>query len=135
MNEPRDKKLYDKIKKKVMKDIPTHSAYRSGIIVKKYKSEYKKIYGNKSSYTGTYTKKKGLTRWFNEKWVNQRGEVGYKHKNDIYRPSKRITKETPTTHAELNEKELKRARKEKYKTGRVRKFKKKNKHTKKKIKS
>ena len=61
--------------------------------------------------------------------------MGYKHKNDIYRPSKRITKETPATHEELNEKELKRARKEKYKTGRVRKFKKKNKHTKKKIKS
>ena len=26
---------------------------------------------------------------------NERGEVGYKYKNDVYRPTVRITKETP----------------------------------------
>ena len=29
------------------------------------------------------TKKQGLRRWFREKWVNQRGEIGYKYKSDI----------------------------------------------------
>ena len=39
-----------KIKLKVYKDIPKHSAYRSGILVQKYKNAFKKKYGNKSSY-------------------------------------------------------------------------------------
>ena len=89
---PTDLFLYEKIKKKVYKDIQKHSAYRSGIVVKKYKESFKKKYGNKNPYKGKYTKKKGLRRWFDEKWVNQRGKVGYQYKNDIYRPSKRITK-------------------------------------------
>ena len=33
-----DQELYNQIKKKVYADIPQHSAYRSGILVKKYKS-------------------------------------------------------------------------------------------------
>ena len=70
---PRDIKLYEKVKEKVYKDIPKHSAYRSGILVQKYKNAFKKKYGNKSPYIGKKTKKKGLKRWFDEEWVNQRG--------------------------------------------------------------
>ena len=66
-----------------------------------------------------------MKRWFAEKWVNQRGKVGYRYKSDIYRPSKRITKDTPTTHREISKRELKRARREKKRTGRVKKFKRK----------
>ena len=55
----------------------------------------------KEPYKGKKTQKKGLSRWFKEKWVNQRGEVGYKYKNDIYRPEKKITRKTPKTHGEL----------------------------------
>ena len=124
MPTPADLKLYEKIKKKVYKEIPLHSAYRSGILVQKYKEAFKKKYKNKNPYIGKKTKKVGLARWFKEKWVNQRGEVGYKFKNDIYRPSKRITKKTPITHKELKKKEIKRARKEKYTKGRVNRFKK-----------
>ena len=124
MPEPSDKKLYEKVKGQVYKKIPKHSAYRSGIVVQKYKASYKNKYGNKNPYKGNYTKKKGLRRWFDEKWVNQRGEVGYKYKNDIYRPSKRITKKTPVTHKELTKKQIKKARKEKYTKGRVYRFKK-----------
>ena len=120
---PTDIKLYKKIKAKVYKDIPKHSAYRSGIVVQKYKKAFKKKYkGKKKPYKGKKTKKRGLKRWFNEKWVNQRGEVGYKHKNDIYRPSIRINKKTPTTHKELTKKQIKKARKVKYRKGRVKKF-------------
>lgn len=125
VNKPTDLELYNKIKKKTMKKIPKHSAYRSGVIVKTYKKKFKEKYGNKKSpYTGKKTKKKGLSRWFKEKWVNQRGEVGYKYKSDIYRPSKRITKKTPVTHKELSKKQIKRARTIKYKKGRVHRFKK-----------
>jgi hypothetical protein len=122
--EPRDLILYNKIKKKVYKKIPKHSAYRSGILVQQYKKAFKKKYPKKNPYKGKKTKKKGLKRWFNEKWVNQDGKVGYHSKSDIYRPSKRITSNTPITHKELSKKEIKRARRVKYTKGRVKKFKK-----------
>lgn len=124
MHEPTNQSLYDKVKVRVYKDIPKHSAYRSGIVVQKYKKSFKKKHGSRASpYKGKYTKKKGLRRWFDEKWVNQRGQIGYDHKSDIYRPSKRITAKTPTTHGELTKKEIKRARSEKARKGRVRRFK------------
>ena len=120
---PRDLKLYNKTKKNIYKKYPKHSAYRSGILVKTYKKTYKNKYGkNSKPYVGTKKRKVGLSRWFKEKWVNQRGEVGYKYKSDIYRPSKRITKRTPKTHKELNKKKINRARTEKYKKGRVKRF-------------
>ena len=123
MSKPSDIKLYNKIKKQVYKKIPKHSAYRSGIVVQKYKKTFKKKYGsNKQPYKGTKTKKKGLGRWFKEKWVNQRGEVGYKYKSDVYRPSKRITKQTPKTYKELSKSAIRKARTKKYRKGRVNRF-------------
>lgn len=127
---PVDDKLYNKIKLQVYKDIPKHSAYRSGIVVSKYKSAFQKKYGpNRSPYHGNKNNSKGLGRWFKEEWVNQRGETGYKFKNDIYRPKKRINKKTPLTHDELSNKEVKRARTEKYNKGRVFRFKNTRKNT------
>ena len=123
MVEPTDEKLYNTVKKKIYKEQPKHSAYRSGTVVKEYKKRFTQKYGKrKSPYKGNKTKKSGLKRWFDEKWVNQRGEVGYKNKNDIYRPTFRITKKTPTTHGELSKKQIKRARSEKYRKSRVSKF-------------
>ena len=121
-----DEKLYEKIKKKVYAGIPKHSAYRSGILVQKYKEAFKKKYKNtrKKPYKGNRTKKKGLRRWFDEEWVNQRGEVGYKYKNDIYRPKIRITDESPITHGELTKKEIEKARVKKYRKGRINRFRK-----------
>jgi len=120
---PVDIKLYNKTKKQIYKKYPKHSAYRSGILVKTYKINFKKKYGTKKSpYLGKKTEKKGLNRWFKEKWVNQRGEVGYKYKNDIYRPSKRITNKTPKTHKELSKNKIKKARITKYRKGRVNRF-------------
>jgi hypothetical protein len=120
--QPIDMKLYNKIKVGVYKEIPKHSAYRSGIVVQKYKKSFKKKHGNKNPYTGKKTNKNGLGRWFAEKWTNQRGQIGYKYKSDIYRPSKRITKKTPATHSELSKKEIKRTRRVKRTRGRVKKF-------------
>ena len=121
-----DEKLYENIKKKVYADIPKHSAYRSGILVQKYKEAFKNKYKNtrKKPYKGNRTKKKGLRRWFDEEWVNQRGEIGYKYKNDVYRPKIRITDESPITHDELTKKEIKNARVKKYRKGRIDRFRK-----------
>lgn len=120
--QPKDKKLYDLVKAEVYNEIPKHSAYRSGILVQKYKKAYKEKNGNSSPYIGRKTYKKGIGRWFKEEWLNQRGEVGYKYKNDIYRPKYRITEKTPITHGEIDKKEVKRARSEKYRKGRVKRF-------------
>ena len=118
MSEPINKSLYSKAKAKY-KDMK-HSAYRSGLIVK----EYKRLGGK---YSGKKSDKKGLGRWFKEEWKNQRGGSGYKKKGDIYRPTKRITKDTPATHKELTPAQKKKAMAEKKEKGRVSKFKKDNK--------
>ena len=115
MPEPKNKKLYEEVKKEVYKKYPKNSTYRSGLLVQ----EYKKRGG---TYEGKENKSSGLNRWFKEKWVNQRGEVGYKNKSDIYRPSVRVNKDTPTTHKELTATQIKNAQQEKKKTGRVKKF-------------
>ena len=123
MPEPRDKKIYNKTKQYIYKKYPKHSAYRSGLLVQEYKKRFSKKYGKKRDpYTGKKTEKKGLGRWFREKWVNQRGEVGYRYKSDVYRPSKRITKKTPKTYKELSKQRIKIARSKKYRKGRVNRF-------------
>ena len=123
-NRPADQTLYGKVKARVYADIPKHSAYRSGIVVQRYKKAFTAKHGErKSPYTGAKrTQKRGLGRWFAEKWVNQRGEVSYRHKSDIYRPWIRVTKDTPLTHAELSKREIKRARRVKATKGRVHRF-------------
>jgi hypothetical protein len=118
---PKDKELY----KLIAKDIKAkykHSAYRSGMIVKKYKEVYKKIYDSEEAYEGIKPTTTGLPRWFLEEWRNERGEVGYKYKDDIYRPTKRITEATPLTFEELTPKELQRAKKRKSKEKRIERF-------------
>ncbi len=117
MPTPSNKKLYEKVKKEIYAKIPKHSAYRSGLVVK----EYKKRGG---TYEGKKDSKKGLSRWFKEEWKTQEGKTTYKKKGDIFRPTKRITKETPTTMNELTKKQKENAMKEKKKKGRVKKYKK-----------
>jgi hypothetical protein len=122
---PSDIKLYNKIKKEVWKRMPINSAYRSGQLVKEYRKAYLEKYGNKKAYIKEKPKNTGLKRWFREKWTNQRGKEGYKYKSDIYRPSIRITDKTPIIWKQLTKEEIKRAREEKYKKGRVSRFSKK----------
>ena len=122
-NPPTDQTLYNSIKSRVKREIPKHSAYRSGIIVQKYKKAFAKKYGSKKSpYKGKKTSKRGLKRWFLEDWRNQDGKIGYHSKSDIYRPMRRITKGTPVTHGELTKKERRRARRTKRNKGYVYRF-------------
>ena len=122
MPTPTDKELYEKIKKEIYSKNPIHSAYRSMLLVKKYKEEYFKKHKNNNSYTGS-KENSNLKRWIDEKWLNQRGEVGYKKKGDVYRPTKKISNKTPTTFSELSQSQIKKAMEEKKRTGKVKKFK------------
>jgi hypothetical protein len=54
------------------------------MVVKAYKKDFGKKYGSsRSPYIGQ-RREGSLSRWFKEKWVNQRGEVGYRYKSDVY---------------------------------------------------
>ena len=121
MPTPTDKELYEKVKKEISSKYK-HSAYRSGMIVKRYKEEYLKKHKNNNAYIGS-RENSNLKRWFDEKWLNQRGEVGYKQKGDVYRPTKKISNKTPTTFNELSQSQIKKAMAEKKQTGKVKKFK------------
>ena len=120
---PRDMRLYGRTKLQINLKYPQPSAYRSGLLVQAYKKAFSRKYGStKSPYIGKKTQKIGLGRWFSEKWVNQNGKIGYHSKSDVYRPSKRITKKTPTTFKELSRHAITRARRTKYRKGRVFRF-------------
>ena len=104
------------------------SAYKSMYIV----SQYKKYNGK---FLSSKEKKKGLTRWLNEKWIRvdpktgkpmrkngklvdcgrSKSEKNNKIKKGMCRPYKRITKDTPKTVKELGKKEIKRRLKKKKK--------------------
>ena len=84
--------------------------------------EFLKKYKSNEAYYGKKTNKQGLSRWFKEEWKNQRGDVGYKNKNDVYRPTRRVTPKTPLTFNELTKYELTKAKKIKETKGRVYRF-------------
>ena len=85
--------LYEKAKRIVYQEYPKHSAYRSGQLVKRYKA-----------MGGTYSGKKentGLTNWFKENWKDI-GGLEY----PVYRPTKRVDKNTPLTPDEIDPENL-----------------------------
>jgi hypothetical protein len=85
--------LYEKAKRIVYQEYPQHSAYRSGQLVKRYKA-----------MGGTYSGKKentGLTNWFKEDWKDI-GGLEY----PVFRPTKRVDKNTPLTPDEIDPENL-----------------------------
>lgn len=123
MPAPSDPELYQAVAGWVKRRNPVHSAYRSGAIVKLYKQQFAQIHGDKSSpYRGGRNLGSGLVRWFRERWRNQRGGVGYESRSDVYRPTRRVTRETPLTFHEVGTQGIRLARAEKLKRGFVRSF-------------
>lgn len=106
--------LYRQIKEQVYAEIPTHSAYRSGLVVQRYKQKGGKYSGDRE--------RGSLRRWFKEEWRNQRGEEGYREKGDVYRPTRRVDRNTPKTFRELGASKIRSAMKEKAIKGRVQSF-------------
>lgn len=81
--------LYKQAKDIADKKYAKPSAYKSGFIVKTYKD-----------MGGTYSddkKPKNLARWYKEEWK----DIGGKD-YPVYRPTKRITKDTPLTVSEID---------------------------------
>ncbi len=72
-----------------------------------------------------------LKRWFKEDWRTPRGKKDYSGGENTFRPTKRISKDTPTTWSELTPAEKRRAQKEKNTKGRVSRYKRKKKKKKK----
>jgi len=91
MPTPTNKKLYEKVKEQADKIYEKSSAYKSGYIVK----TYKKLGGKYEDDN----KPKNLKRWFKEEWK----DIGNK-KYPVYRPTKRISKDTPLTASEIDPK-------------------------------
>ena len=121
MPTPNNKDLYEKIKKEITSKYKP-SAFRSGMIVRKYKEEYYKKHKNNNAYSGDKSNS-NLKRWFDEKWRSDTGKVGYSNKSSVYRPTVRVNSKTPVTFQELSRSQIERAKKEKARTGRVKKFK------------
>ena len=89
-----DPDIYKKAVEIADKTYKTHSAYKSGFIVNKYKEM-----GGRYGEDG---KPKNLKRWYQEAWRDE-GNKDY----PVYRPSRRISKETPLTVKEIDPKNLK----------------------------
>lgn len=87
-----DPDLYEKAKREVYKIYSKPSAYRSGALVKRYK-ELGGRYGGKPK------EKTSLSRWFREEWR----DIGGKE-YPVFRPTKRVTKDTPLTASEIDPK-------------------------------
>ncbi len=68
-----------------------------------------------------------LKRWFKEDWRTPKGKKDYKGGENTFRPTKRISKKTPTTWSELTPSEKRKAQKEKNTKGRVSRYKRKRK--------
>lgn len=92
MPTPLDIKLYERVKKQADEIYKKPSAYKSGWIVKKYKE-----LGGNYKDDG---EPKNLKRWFKEKWADI-GNMDY----PVYRPTKRISKDTPLTASEIDPKQ------------------------------
>ena len=90
-----NKKLYNKAKQIADKVYEKPSAYKSGFIIKKYKEMG-------GTYSGEKPKTTGIARWMKEEWT----DVGNKE-YPVFRPTKRITKDTPLTPQEIKPSNLK----------------------------
>jgi hypothetical protein len=93
MSKPANMELYNRIKNKIFKENPINSAFRSGLVVKQYKEQG-------GTYVGTKPKD-GLIRWFKEEWK----DIGGKD-YPVFRPTKRISKDTPLLAKEIDKKNL-----------------------------
>lgn len=98
---PTNPKLYEQVKKKILKAYGKPSAYASGAIVKEYKQRGGKYKGDRG--------KAKLTRWFDEEWINVNPLIGVDNDDayPLFRPTKRINDKTPTTLDEIPLSELK----------------------------
>ena len=124
---PTNKKLYAQVKRDAKKKFKAWpSAYASAWLVKEYKRR-----GGK--YSGKIDKSQGLSRWFDEEWINvcklpkivkcgrpKTSLKDWKKKYPYCRPRKKISKSTPKIASSLSKAEIKRRCKNKRRNPRKR---------------
>lgn len=102
-----DKQLWRRIRTKTFKEIPQNSAYRSGILIRRYKEAGGRFKGKKPTT--------GISRWFCEKWIDvdywlktkKQRPCGVEERCTKYcRPWIRIDSKTPTTVREASRADL-----------------------------
>jgi len=89
-----DQALYNRVKREADEKYEKPSAYKSGWIVKTYKSRGGKYADDNQP--------KNLQRWFKEDW----GDIGGQD-YPVYRPHKRVSKATPLTADEIDPQQAK----------------------------
>jgi hypothetical protein len=94
MSKPVDLDLYQRAKATANLKYKKPSAYKSGFIVQEYKRLGGKYEGRK--------KEVGLTRWFAEDWQDVGGSA-----YPVFRPTRRVSAQTPLTVSEINPENLK----------------------------
>jgi hypothetical protein len=98
---PLNKKLYERVKAEIYPRYKKPSAYRSGAVVKRYKDLGGKFRDNNG---------RPLARWFKEEWkdVGNWGKANYGAlpPYPVYRPTERISKDTPLTPEEIDPENL-----------------------------
>ena len=67
---------------------------------------------------------KNLNRWFKEEWETPSGKKDYSGGENTFRPTKKVSKNTPATWSELTPTQKAAAKREKNTKGRVSKYKK-----------
>jgi hypothetical protein len=98
MPTPANEELYQKAKDIADLTYKKPSAYKSGFIVKTYKQMGGKYLEDNEP--------KNLKRWFKEEWTDinpNKTTQTY----PVYRPTKRISKDTPLTQTEIDPKQMK----------------------------
>tara|TARA_R110001606_G_C15373085_1_gene649737 strand:- start:89 stop:313 length:225 start_codon:yes stop_codon:yes gene_type:complete len=65
---------------------------------------------------------KNLNRWFKEEWKTPGGNEDYSKGENTFRPTKKVSKDTPKTWSEVTPESKRKAQKEKNTKGRVTKY-------------
>jgi len=82
------------------------------------------MYKQNSPFKKVRKTKEGLAlkRWFKEEWETPSGSKDYSDGDVVFRPTKKVSKDTPKTYSELSEEDIKKGRRQKRKTGRAKKY-------------
>ena len=82
------------------------------------------MYIQNSPFKKVRKTKEGLSlkRWFKEDWQTPSGSKDYSDGDVVFRPTKKVSKDTPKTYKELSTSDIAAGRKEKKTKGRVSKY-------------
>lgn len=101
MSKPANLELYNLAKRIIWSIYKKNSAYRSGALQKLYKE----LGGTYKTTKPTNINERPLTRWFMEDWQDVNPNKTRKS-YPLYRPTKRITEQTPKTVSEISKQRL-----------------------------